>query len=134
MSWAGGTYLDPTGRDDVRGFRIYGSDAPGGPVDYATPLDTVAAYPGGWVSDGFGMGGFGSGGFGRAATTYQWQSDPLAPGVWQFAVVSVRRRRQCPGLRPGRDRGDRPGPAAARRCRRRHPALLPVRRALPPGS
>ncbi len=87
LSWTGGSYLDPTGRDDVRGFRIYGSAAPGGPVDYSTLADTVAAYPGGWVSDGFGMGGFGSGGFGRAATSYAWQSGPLAAGTWQFAVV-----------------------------------------------
>lgn len=87
LSWLGGTYLDPTGGDDVRGFRIYGPDAPGGAVDYTTPLATIAAYPGGWISDGFGLGGFGQGGFGRAATTYVWESGPLASGSWTFAVV-----------------------------------------------
>jgi hypothetical protein len=87
LSWLGGTYLDPTGNDDVRGFRIYGSDAPGGPVDYTTLLVTIHAYPGGWISDGFGLGGFGQGGFGRAATSYSWESGPLASGAWTFAVV-----------------------------------------------
>lgn len=87
LTWVGGTYLDPTGHDDVRGFLIYGSDAPGGPVDYTTVIDTIPAYPGGWISDGFGLGGFGLGGFGRAATSYAWESDLLVSGVWQFAVV-----------------------------------------------
>jgi hypothetical protein len=87
LSWLGGTYLDPSGLDDIRGFRIYGSSAPGGAVDYATAQETIAAYPGGWISDGFGLGGFGQGGFGRAATVYRWESGPLASGVWQFAVV-----------------------------------------------
>jgi hypothetical protein len=87
LTWMGGTYLDPTGHDDVRGFQIYGSDAPGGPVDYTTSLATIPAYPGGWISDGFGMGGFGGGGFGRAATSYAWESALLASGIWQFAVV-----------------------------------------------
>lgn len=87
LSWLGGTYLDPTGRDDVRGFRIYGPGAPGGPIDYTTVLATIHAYPGGWISDGFGLGGFGRGGFGRAATAYRWESGPLASGTWTFAVV-----------------------------------------------
>lgn len=87
LSWLGGTYLDPTGLDDVRGFFMYGSDAPGGAVDYAAPRATIPAYPGGWVSDGFGLGGFGQGGFGRAATAYGWASGPLASGDWTFAVV-----------------------------------------------
>ena len=87
LSWLGGTYLDPTGHDDVRGFRIYGPGAPGGPVDYTTILSTIPAYPGGWISDGIGQGGFGQGGFGRAATAYQWESGPLTSGPWQFAVV-----------------------------------------------
>jgi hypothetical protein len=87
LSWLGGTYLDPTGGDDVRGFRIFGSDSPGGAVDYTSALATIHAYPGGWISDGFGLGGFGQGGFGRAANAYQWESGPLASGRWTFAVV-----------------------------------------------
>jgi hypothetical protein len=87
LSWLGGTYLDPSGLDDIQGFLIYGSDVPGGPIDYATPLATVPAYPGGWISDGFGLGGFGQGGFGRSATSYGWESGPLSSGTWSFAVV-----------------------------------------------
>jgi hypothetical protein len=87
LSWLGGTYLDPTGNDDVSGFRVYGSTAPGGTVDYTTILATIAAYPGGWISDGFGLGGLGQGGYGRAATAYQWESGSLASGSWTFAVV-----------------------------------------------
>ena len=49
----------------------------------------MVAYPGGWINDGFGKGGFGAAGFGRAATTYSWQSGPLAAGTWQFVVVPV---------------------------------------------
>jgi hypothetical protein len=71
LSWAGGTYLDPTGRDDIQGFRICRGPTPGEPVD------------------GFGKGGFGGGGFGRAATLYQWRSGPLSSGIWQFAVLAV---------------------------------------------
>ncbi len=91
LSWSGGTYLDPTGLDDIGAFQIYQSDLAGGPVDRTLVVDTVAAYPGGWINDGFGKGGFGEAGFGRAATNYQWQSGPIASGVWQFAVVPVDR-------------------------------------------
>jgi hypothetical protein len=87
LSWTGGTYLDPTGQDDIRGFQIYQSLSPGLPVDPTTSVDSVAAYPGGWINDGFGKGEFGGGGFGRAATLYSWWSGPLASGVWQFAVL-----------------------------------------------
>ena len=87
ISWPGGTYLDPTGGDDLQGFHIYRSAAPGGLVDRTAPIDAVPAYPGGWVCDGFGLGGFGLGGFGRAASAYSWTSGGLASGVWQFAVV-----------------------------------------------
>jgi hypothetical protein len=87
LSWLGGTYLDPSGLDDVQGFYIYGATAPGGPVDYTTPSATILAYPGGWISDGFGLGGFGQGGFGRSATSYSWESIPLGSGTWSFAVV-----------------------------------------------
>ena len=91
LSWSGGTYLDPTGSDDLGAFQIYGSTTAGGPVSFAAPVDTIVAYPGGWINDGFGKGGYGEAGFGRAATAYEWQSPPLTAGVWQFAVVPVNR-------------------------------------------
>jgi hypothetical protein len=87
FSWLGGTYLDPSGQGDVGGFRIYRGPSPGAPVDMSAPVDEVPAYPGGWVSDGFGLGGFGLGGFGFAATPYVWSTTGLASGSWQFAVV-----------------------------------------------
>lgn len=89
LNWSGGTYLDSTGSDDIGGFQIYQSSTAGSPVDDSVAVDTVLAYPGGWINDGFGKGGFGEAGFGRAATLYQWQSGPLASGAWQFAVVPV---------------------------------------------
>lgn len=89
LSWSGGTYLDPTGRDDIGAFQIYQSPAAGAPVDDAIAVDSVVAYPGGWINDGFGKNGFGEAGFGRAATSYQWQSGPLESGNWQFAVIPV---------------------------------------------
>lgn len=88
LTWLGGTYLDPSGRDTVQGFRIYGSKTAGSPVDMSNHVAEVGAYPGGWISDGFGQGGFGLGGFGRAAGIYRWVSEPLGPGIWQFAVVA----------------------------------------------
>ncbi len=87
LSWAGGTYLDTSGLDDVQGFRIYRGAAPGAPVDLSAPVGDVPAYPGGWVCDGFGLGGFGLGGFGRSASAYAWTATGLTGGVWQFAVV-----------------------------------------------
>jgi len=87
LSWSGGTYLDPTGADDIQGFWIFQGPAPGVPVAATTPVDVVVAYPGGWINDGFGKAGFGEAGFGRAATLYQWESGPLTSGTWQFAVV-----------------------------------------------
>ena len=66
LSWYGGTYLDPAGQDNLRGFGIYQSPAPGLAVDLTTRVDTVIAYPGGWINDGFGKGGFGGSGFGKA--------------------------------------------------------------------
>ncbi len=100
LTWSGGTYLDPTGQDDIRGFQIYQSPAPGMPVDMTTVVDSLPAYPGGWINDGFGKGGFGNGGFGRAATLYQWQSGPLASGTWQFAVVPFDRSGNARGAGP----------------------------------
>jgi hypothetical protein len=87
LSWAGGSYLDPSGQDDIQGFRIYQSTTPGGSIDLTAAVDTVIAYPGGWINDGFGKGDFGGGGFGRASTLYRWQSGPLTSGVWAFAVI-----------------------------------------------
>ena len=100
LSWSGGTYLDPTGQDDIQGFRIHQSPSPGAAVDLTTTTDTVVAYPGGWINDGFGKGGFGGGGFGRAATLYNWQSGPLSSGTWQFAVVPLDKagNAQSPGV------------------------------------
>ena len=89
LSWSGGTYLDPTGQDDIYAFGIFQSPSAGAPVDLSTVIDTVVAYPGGWINDGFGKGGFGEGGFGRAATFYQWESGPLTSGIWQFSVVAI---------------------------------------------
>jgi hypothetical protein len=88
LSWLGGSYLDPTGNDDVAGFRIYGEAAPGGGIDYAKPLAEVRAYPGGILTDGYGLGGYGEGGFGRSTSAYQWLSPALGTGTWSFAVVS----------------------------------------------
>lgn len=88
LSWLGGTYLDPTGRDDVQGFRVFGPPAPGAAVDYTAPLTEIPAYPGGHPIDGFGVGGFGRGGFGRSASSYSWTSQTLSGGGWTFAVAS----------------------------------------------
>jgi hypothetical protein len=88
LSWLGGSYLDPTGNDDVAGFLIYGEKMPGGGIDYTQTLTRIVAYPGGILTDGYGLGGFGQGGFGRAASQYQWTSEALGSGVWSFAVVS----------------------------------------------
>jgi hypothetical protein len=98
LDWSGGTYLDPTGRDDFQGFRVYSSPGPGIPVDPSKPVADITAYPGGWISDGFGLGGFGLGGFGRSATAYAWNAGVLSGGVWQFRIV--------PYDRSGTERGD----------------------------
>jgi hypothetical protein len=89
LAWLGGTYLDPTGNDDVAGFRIFGETTPGAGVNLASPLAEIKAYPGGILTDGFGLGGFGQGGFGRAASTYEWTSRSLSAGTWSFAVASI---------------------------------------------
>jgi hypothetical protein len=91
LEWLGGTYLDPTGQDDVQGFHVYRSPTPNARVDLSAPVDDVPAYPGGWVSDGFGLGGFGQGGFGRSANSYVWSAEGLASGAWQFSVVPYDR-------------------------------------------
>lgn len=87
LKWLGGTYLDTSGNDDLQGFRIYRGVTPGSPVDWSSPIVEVPAYPGGWISDGFGLGGFGLGGFGRAANTYVWTLASMSSGTWNFAVV-----------------------------------------------
>jgi hypothetical protein len=71
----------------VAGFVVYGEKRPGGGIDYTQTLTQITAYPGGILTDGYGLGGFGQGGFGRAASSYQWTSDALGSGVWSFAVV-----------------------------------------------
>jgi hypothetical protein len=88
LAWLGGSYLDPTGNDDVAGFQVFGAKAPGGAIDYTQALAQIRAYPAGILTDGFGLGGFGQGGFGRAASSYQWTTEALGSGTWPFAVVS----------------------------------------------
>lgn len=83
LTWEGGTYLAP----DLAGFRIYRADAAGGPVNFGRIFRTIPAYPGGVVTDGYGMGGYGHGGYGRAATVYRWTTPSLANGSWSFAVA-----------------------------------------------
>jgi hypothetical protein len=91
LSWTGGTYLDPTGHDDVGGFRVYGSPGPGAETDVSKPIADLAAYPGGWICDGFGLGGFGGGGWGRAAASYVWSAGALPGGSWQFRIIPYDR-------------------------------------------
>jgi hypothetical protein len=88
LSWLGGSYLDPTGGNDVRGFRVFGPRRAGWGVDFTERLAEIPAYPGGVPIDGYGLGGFGQGGFGRAASTYSWTSPALGRGEWTFAVAS----------------------------------------------
>jgi hypothetical protein len=88
LSWLGGSYLDPSGNDDLAGFWIYGEPSPGAGIDYTQFLAEIRAYPGGILTDGFGLAGFGQGGYGRAASLYTWTSPALQSGLWAFAVVS----------------------------------------------
>ena len=97
ISWMGGTYLDPSGRGDVQGFHLYRSPAAGLPIDFTAPIAEVAAYHGGPITDGFGLGGFGLGGFGQVSTSHAWSTGGLSGGLWHFAVV--------PFDREGNDRG-----------------------------
>jgi len=82
LSWLGG-YFEGL---DLAGFHVYGESKPGGGVNYAKALRTITAYPAGIDTSRFGLGGFGTGGFGAVAGTYDWTSEPLASGVWTFAV------------------------------------------------
>jgi hypothetical protein len=83
LSWLGGTFEGA----DIAGFRVFGSDSAGGSIDYSIVLADITAYPGGIMTDGFGMGPFGAGAFGSSAGTYIWESAPLTSGVWSFGVV-----------------------------------------------
>ena len=98
LAWVGGTYLDPSGGDNLLGFRIYRSLTAGAAVDRSAAVDEVPAYPGGRIGDGFGLGGLGQGGFGRVATNYLWTSGSLSSGIWQFAVVPFDKARIDRGL------------------------------------
>jgi hypothetical protein len=84
LDWRGGTYEDLG--DDIAGFHVYMSAVAGAAVNYGVPVATVAAYPGGEILDGFGLGEFGEGGFGRSNSNYTWTSDPLSGGLWRFNV------------------------------------------------
>lgn len=81
LSWLGGSFES----DDLAGFHVYSSAAPGGAVDFTKDLADISAYTGP-PTDGFGLGGFGDGGFGRSAASYTWESSTLASGLWAFAV------------------------------------------------
>jgi hypothetical protein len=83
IAWQSGTYQGT----DLAGFRVYGSGAPGSPVDDSIVLADITAYPLGIETTGFGLGGYGSGGFGQVAGQYSWTSGLLASGTWTFAVV-----------------------------------------------
>ncbi len=86
LSWYGGSYLDLSSSDSVTGYSILGSRSEDG-LGRAAVLADVAAYPGSWKTDGYGMGGYGDGGFGRSSTFYSWTSGRLSAGRWYFAVV-----------------------------------------------
>lgn len=81
LSWLGGSFLGA-----VAGYRVFGPLGPGLAVSYTRPIADVAAYHGA-VTDGYDLGGYDLGGYGQAASSYSWTSEPLAPGVWTFAVV-----------------------------------------------
>jgi hypothetical protein len=83
LAWKGGTFESP----DIAGFYVYGSDVADGPVDYTSQLADITAYPGGIVTDGYGLGEYGFGGWGESDSNYSWESGVLENGVWTFAVV-----------------------------------------------
>jgi hypothetical protein len=84
LTWEGGTFLAA----DIAGFNVYKSATAGGAVDYATVVKVIPAYPGGVVTDGYGMGGYGHGGYGHSASVYVWQTPSLGNGSWTFAVAA----------------------------------------------
>ena len=83
LTWVGGTYEAA----DLAGFYVYSSLVAGGAVSYASPAETITAYPGGIITDGYGLGTWGGGGWGEAESSYSWTSAALANGVWSFAVI-----------------------------------------------
>lgn len=85
MSWLGGTFEG----EDIASYRIYSEPSPGAGIDYAKPVGTVAAYPGGFIQDGWGLGGWDEGGWGFASSAYEWTSEPTTSGVWAFAIRPV---------------------------------------------
>ncbi len=85
LAWQGGGYLST----NASHFDVYGSAVAGGPVSYAKSLASIPVYDAGIATDGFGTGGFGAGGFGSSSSGYTWTSDPLLPGVWSYAVITV---------------------------------------------
>jgi len=85
LQWQGGLYEGL----DLASFRIYGETAPGSGIDYAKLLGEVAAYPGGFLIDGWNLGGWNEGGWGFTASDYSWISEPRYSGVWGFAIVPV---------------------------------------------
>jgi hypothetical protein len=82
LSWLGGAFL----ASDIAGFRVFGSDTAGGAIDYSIKLADITAYPGGVLTDGYGLGGYGTGGYGEVAGTYTWISNPLLTGTWSYGV------------------------------------------------
>jgi Bacterial Ig-like domain len=69
IAWLGGTFESP----NLASWSVYGSDAPGGAVDYTTVLATIPASSGGAAV--------------AASGTFSFTAGPLASGVWTFAVV-----------------------------------------------
>lgn len=83
LRWLGGTYQAPT----IASFLVYQGLTPGAPPDLTKPVATIAAYRAGLVNDGYGQGGYGQGGYGHAASSYQWTSNHLEPGIWNFGIA-----------------------------------------------
>lgn len=82
LNWKGGIFQGAS----IVGFRVYGESTPGGGINYASPLATIAAYPAGIVIDGYGNGGYSLFGYGNDGGAYSWTSGALANGTWNFAV------------------------------------------------
>ena len=75
--WAGRTWTPPA-TTTWPGFRVHGEPTPGRRRSTRpAPLAEVPAYPGGILTDGYGLGGYGQGGFGRAASLYR-VDEPVA--------------------------------------------------------
>jgi hypothetical protein len=85
LTWYAGTYLD----DDIYDFLVYKNSTPGGAVDFATPVDTVAFSVMGRSGDGYGRQRYGRVPYGRGETKYTWTSARLSAGVHNFAVKGM---------------------------------------------